>query len=95
MFAQDEKTLRWIYIGCVSQFLITFVYINVTSQPIDKTDMILIGLSAVIGILFAGSERRDYYQWKEENDRKKQYTDLDETISKLKQPDNHKNIQGS
>lgn len=60
MFPKRQQILKLVYGACAAQFALVFIYVNFYCRPRTKDDLLLVGLSAVLGLLISGTIRRHY-----------------------------------
>lgn len=58
MAEKKELIIRIIDGCCVGQFVIVFLYIQVFLQPVTRTHMIFVGVSAALGLLLSALARQ-------------------------------------
>jgi len=79
------KWLKIVYGACFVQFALTFIYITTFCQPLTKSHMALVGLSAVCGLLLSGIIRRGYKDFKKSHDKSAAYKDLKKNLQKIRE----------
>lgn len=80
----NHAALKLIIYVCLIQFLAVLVYTQLLCSPKTKLHVAMVGISAVLGLLVSGAAYNAYYSLKAEEERKQKYTQLDETLQKLK-----------
>ncbi len=84
MLPTPRQILKWVNYFCVGQFVLILLGVLILSRPLTESSKMMVGASAIFGLLFSGMVRRNLQIRKEIMDKKKQYQELEENLKRIR-----------
>ena len=84
MITTHKQILKWVYYFCVGQFVLILMTVLVLYRPLTKSSMMMVGASAIFGLLFSGMVRRNLEIQKEIMEKQKRYDELEESLKRIR-----------